>query len=105
MGDRPLLPGLWEAVTPAWAKLDGAPLAWSTGDWGKPPQSPQTPGGCALAPPGVGEQAAPVAPVTSEIGTEEDTATEQHPLCSHSPGNAHTLPVPLPNTLGIATPA
>ena len=49
---------------------------------------------------GVHEQAPPVAPVISEVGTEEGIANTH--CCSHTPGNAHILPLPLPNALGAA---
>ena len=46
---------------------------------------------------GVHEQAPPKSPVTSEVGREEGTDTKYHLLLLSLPGNAHTLPLPLPN--------
>ena len=60
-------------------------------------------GGHGPPPVGVCEQASPVAPVTSEVGTEAGTATNHHPLC-HSPGNDQCLLLPLPNTLDTTYP-
>ena len=47
---------------------------------------------------GVCEQSPPAAPVTSEVGKKEGTATEHHPFWSCSPGNTPALLLPLPNT-------
>ena len=73
---------------------DGAHLAWPTGGRGKPPQLSLTPEvGVA---PGVREQTLPTAPHHLPISAQSISRG------SHSPGNAHTLLLPLPNAL-VAT--
>ena len=81
------------------AKCDRAPLASSVGSGGKPAQ-PDSRSGCGPSPLGVHEQAPPAAPVTSEVSTEEGTATKHHPLLLSLPWEHTGLTVPLSNTLG-----
>ena len=57
-------------------------------------------GGCGLPPLQVCELAPPVAAITSEVGTKEDTSTEHTHCCFHCPGNAHDLMMQLPNAPG-----
>ena len=83
MSDRPLLHRLQVAVPSARAKHKRVPLAWSTGSRGKQLQSSQTPEG-------VHEQTPPVAPVASEVSTEEGTATKHHLLLLSLPWSEST---------------
>ena len=82
---------------------------WALGRWGtscvgyggKPLQLSDSRAWHSLPPLGVHEQAPPAAPVSSGVATEENTATERH-HCPRFPGNAHTLLLPLPETLVAA---
>ena len=80
MGDGLILCGLQVVASSTWAKCNGVLLAWSTGGSGKPLQSSLTPQMNSPQTLGVHEQVPPAPAVTSEVGTEEGTATEHHLL-------------------------
>ena len=92
-GDRPFLHGLWVVVLPVRATCNRAPLAWST-------VISDSRGGHGPPPLGICEQTPPMATVTSEVTKQKGTATTTTHCCSHTPGNPHILPLPLPNTPG-----
>ena len=71
MGDGPLLHRLEVEGPPTWAKCDGPPFPWSTGGGGKHPEMGMVQ---------YHEQAPHMAPVASEVGTKDGTATKHHPL-------------------------